>query len=105
MIYIQEAHTKDEWYIGESAGEIIEEQHKTEEQRQNCVEYFRKKNNIQFPIFSDDMNNTFMNIFASWPVRCFITDGNIIHHISEPKGGEVDFFELFKIAENLLKKN
>jgi hypothetical protein len=101
MIYIQEAHTKDEWYIGESAGEIIEEQHKTMEDRQKCIDHFKNKNNVQFPIYPDDMQNIFMNIFASWPVRCFITKGNIIHHISEPENGEVDFCELFQIAEDL----
>jgi Iodothyronine deiodinase len=101
MIYIQEAHTKDEWYIGESAGEIIEEQHKTMEGRQKCIEYFRSKNEVQFPIYPDDMNNSFMNTYASWPVRCFITKGKTIHLISEPEHGEVDFCELFKFALDL----
>ena len=63
MIYIQEAHTKDEWYIGESVGEIIEYQHRTIEEQQKCIEFFKKKNDIQFPIYADDMNNTFMNIY------------------------------------------
>ena len=101
MIYIQEAHTKDEWYIGESAGEIIEEQHKTIEDRKKCIEYFKNKNNIKFPIHIDDINNTFMNIFASWPVRCFITKGKIIQHISEPVNGEVDFCKLIQFALSL----
>ncbi len=100
MIYISEAHAKDEWYIGESAGEIVES-HKTLEDRVKCIEYFKNKNNVQFPIYPDDMNNTFMNTFASWPVRCFITTEKKIHHISAPNNGEVDFCELFEIALNL----
>ncbi len=100
MIYISEAHATDEWYIGESAGEIVES-HKTIEDRIKCIEYFKNKNNVQFPIYPDDINNTFMNIFASWPVRCFITKDNILQHISSPTHGEVDFCELFQIATKL----
>lgn len=100
MIYIEEAHATDEWNIGASAGAIVES-HKTMEDRMQCVKMFSDNHGVKFPIYPDDMKSTFMNTFASWPVRCFITKGKVIHHISEPKNGEVDFCELFQIALEL----
>lgn len=100
MIYIEEAHTKDKWYIGESAGEIVES-HKNIEDRMKHIEYFRNKNNVQFPIYPDDMNSTFMNTFASWPVRCFVSLDDEIKYISMPENAEVDFCEIFDFALNL----
>jgi hypothetical protein len=100
MIYIEEAHATDEWNIGESAGELVES-HKSLEDRLRCIELLKTKHEAMFPIYPDDMNSTFMKEFASWPVRCFITINNILHHISSPKDGEVDFCGLFQIALEL----
>ncbi len=100
MMYIEEAHATDEWNIGESAGEIVES-HKTLQDRERCIQLFQTKHGATFPIYPDDMNNSFMKEFASWPVRCFITVDNTIYHISTPKDGEVDFCELFEMALNL----
>jgi hypothetical protein len=100
MIYIEEAHAIDGWNIGESAGEMVES-HKTLEDRQKCINMFKEKNDVQFPIYPDDMNSSFMNDFASWPVRCFVTENNILKYISSPKNGEVDFFEIFDFVLNL----
>jgi hypothetical protein len=100
MIYIEEAHTKDKWHIGKSAGEIVES-HKNLDDRIKHIEIFKNKNNIQFPIYPDDMNSTFMNVFASWPVRCYVTVGDEIRYISMPKNAEVDFCEIFDFALKL----
>jgi hypothetical protein len=48
------------------------------------------------------MNNTFLNTFASWPVRCFIIIDNTIYHISELYDAMIDFCEIFQIALSLL---
>jgi hypothetical protein len=100
MIYIEEAHATDEWNIGASAGVIVES-HKSITDRMNCIDMFVKNNNVTFPVYPDDMKSSFMNTFASWPVRCFITKNNVFHHISKPINGEVDFCELFEIALKL----
>jgi hypothetical protein len=47
------------------------------------------------------MNSTFMNVFASWPVRCYVTVGDEIRYISMPKNAEVDFCEIFDFALKL----
>ena len=100
MVYIEEAHATDEWNIGMSAGSIVES-HKTIEDRMKCIEMFKKNNNVKFPIYPDDMESTFMNTFASWPVRCYIIKNEIIEYISQPVDGEIDFCEIFDFALNL----
>lgn len=100
MIYIAEAHSIDEWYIGESAGEILNS-HKTINDRQDCINKFIEKNDIKFPVYPDDMDDTFLTTFSSWPVRCYITLENKIKYISSPKNGEVDFCEIFEVAKSL----
>jgi hypothetical protein len=100
MIYIREAHAIDKWNIGESAGELVYE-HKTLKDRIECISKLKKKNNIQFPIYPDDMNDSLMIEYSLWPVRCYVIYDNVIKYISVPENGEVNFCDIFQYALEL----
>ncbi|CAF3320554.1 unnamed protein product [Rotaria socialis] len=69
-IYIAEAHSKDEWPVGETISCV--EQPKTLEERLENARRFKKNFNFEMPMLVDDMNNTFHNTYGSWPFRFFV---------------------------------
>lgn len=99
MIYIDEAHAVDEWPIGESAG-VINYKHKTLEDRIKCAQNLKNRYNYKIPIYTDNMNNEFQNMYNCWPFRCIILEDNIIKYISTPKNSEYDVMEIYNYLNN-----
>ncbi|CAF3101145.1 unnamed protein product [Rotaria sp. Silwood2] len=76
-IYIAEAHSRDEWPVGETISCV--DQPKTFEQRLKNAQKFKKNFNLEMPMLVDDMNNTFLNTYGSWPFRFFVIyEGELI---------------------------
>lgn len=69
-IYIAEAHSKDEWPVGETISCV--RQPKTFEERLENAQKFKKNFNFEMPMLVDDMNNTFHNTYGSWPFRFYV---------------------------------
>lgn len=76
-IYIAEAHSRDEWPVGNTISCV--DQPKTIEQRLENAKRFRKNFNFEMPMLVDDINNTFHHTYGSWPFRFFVIfDGKLI---------------------------
>ncbi|CAF3558473.1 unnamed protein product [Rotaria sordida] len=75
--YIAEAHSQDEWPVGQTISCV--DQPKTFEQRLENARRFKKDFNFEMPMFVDDINNTFLNTYGSWPFRFFVIyEGKLI---------------------------
>ena len=71
IIYIDEAHGYDVWPIGGSAG-VYNLSHKCIGDRLECAINFKTRYDYTIPIYLDNMNNDFKNIYSVWPFRAFL---------------------------------
>ncbi|CAF2513291.1 unnamed protein product [Rotaria sp. Silwood2] len=69
-IYIAEAHSQDEWPVGQTISCL--DQPRTLEQRLENARRFKINFNFEMPMLVDDMNNTFQNTYGSWPFRFYV---------------------------------
>lgn len=84
-IYIEEAHSKDEWYLPESVDKPIINAHKNLNDRIIAAKKFvdEKKFHLNVVVDGYDDNMTVTDIYAAWPERIYIIiDGVIVY-----KGG------------------
>ena len=81
MIYIKEAHAKDEWALGNI---VSIEQHKSIHERLAVAHNFVEDYNFKFPTYVDSMANTFNTVYNIWPERYFIFKGHSIASYCEP---------------------
>jgi len=96
IIYINEAHAADVWNIGESAG-MINDSHKTIEDRIACAKKLQEKYQIDVPIYCDNMDDTIEKYFAAWPVRYYIVSpSDVIEMVSIPEDSQFDVLEIFQ---------
>ncbi len=104
-IYIEEAHSKDEWYLPEattqSGGPIINA-HTSISERIAAAKLFCK--NKSFPedkIVVDSMKGHITDIYGAWPERLYIiVDGVIVY-----QGGLGPFeYRLYEVQEWLASK-
>jgi hypothetical protein len=77
VIYISEAHAKDEWPISFTNRT---NQHKNIEER---IKAAKEVDNLNLPLYCDSFDqSSFENVFSAWPERAFIVENNIIKYIS-----------------------
>lgn len=77
LIYIAEAHARDQWPAGKTISCL--DQPKTLEERLNNACLFQEKYNIEIPMLVDSMENTFHSTYGSWPFRFYvINDGKLV---------------------------
>lgn len=96
MVYIQEAHTIDNWPAGL---ELEIEQPKTFNDRLDCVKLLHDKYNILFDVYVDNMNNDFNNIYASWPYRYWIIDSISKKLIIKTMPDKDNYFTIDQLVE------
>jgi len=76
MVYITEAHAKDEWPVGENISFCT--QPKTLSERFDLAERLQSTNGLQVPVMVDSMSNLFAERFSAWPIRFFaVQDGKL----------------------------
>ncbi|CAF2406266.1 unnamed protein product [Rotaria sp. Silwood2] len=93
-IYIAEAHSRDEWPVGQTISCI--DQPKTLAQRLENAERFKKNFNFEMPLLVDDINNSFLDTYGSWPFRFFVIyEGELILKAEPDK--ETFFYNLNEI--------
>lgn len=79
VIYISEAHAKDEWPL---SSEDNTNQHRTIKERIQAA----SRINTSFPIYVDSMDeNSFENVYCGWPERAFIIQKQEIKYVSYHK--------------------
>jgi hypothetical protein len=100
FIYINEAHAVDVWPIGMSAG-TINYSHKQISDRSECATKLINTFDLAFPIYLDNMNNDFENIFSAWPFRYYVISYDLVNKkyvfdfIPNPVDSEFDICEIF----------
>lgn len=102
MIYTLEAHATDIWPIGRSAG-VLNESHKTIEDRKQCAEKFIDTFDFKIPVYLDTMDNGFETEFSSWPFRYYIIKDGKFVMVAEPSDAFFEIEEMYKCLESLDK--
>jgi len=70
VVYITEAHAKDEWPVGKTISFC--DQPKTLSERCELARKYSYDNNMTIPVVVDTMDNAFESVFAAWPVRFYV---------------------------------
>jgi hypothetical protein len=70
VIYITEAHAKDEWPVGKTISCV--NQPITIEERIEHARQYKTTFHLETPILVDTMDNTFHNTYGSWPFRFYV---------------------------------
>jgi hypothetical protein len=81
-VYITEAHTQDEWPMGD---EVLLDRQPTEmKERSQVACEFRGNTGYLMPMVVDTMENHFDEAFGAWPVRFFIVQDNVLVYKAQP---------------------
>ncbi len=82
VIYIAEAHARDQW----PAGKIIScvNQPTTIEERLVNAQECNKNLEFEMPMLVDNMNNTFFLTYGSWPFRFYVVYNGKLALKAEP---------------------
>eukprot|EP01088_Endostelium_zonatum_P021563 TRINITY_DN85_c0_g4_i1.p1 TRINITY_DN85_c0_g4~~TRINITY_DN85_c0_g4_i1.p1 ORF type:complete len:125 (-),score=22.84 TRINITY_DN85_c0_g4_i1:273-647(-) len=76
VVYITEAHAREEWPVGKTISFC--DQPKTLEQRVELAKMYQSRFDSQVPIAVDTMTNEFDEMFSAWPIRFFVVkDGKL----------------------------
>lgn len=98
IIYIDEAHAIDEWPIGNSAG-VINFKHKSLKDRIGYALKFKKENKVNIPVYIDNFENDFKNIYKSWPFRAIIIKDEKLVYNSTPVESEYNIIEIYDFLD------
>jgi len=89
MVYIEEAHAKDEWAVGSKLS--VCNQAKTIEDRREMAEGLEVKCGLSneggegISVLLDTMSNEFSKEYGGWPFRFYgMERGNVVKFIAEP---------------------
>lgn len=82
MVYIAEAHSQDEWPMGDDV--LLDRQPVEMAERCQVASEFRENTSFQLPMVADTMTNAFDQFFGAWPVRFFIVQDNILQFKAQP---------------------
>lgn len=81
-VYISEAHSQDEWPMGDDV--LVDHQPTEMDERCQVACEFRQNTNYMMPIAVDTMENHFDKFFGAWPVRFFIVQNNVLVYKAQP---------------------
>jgi len=91
LVYIAEAHPRDQWPIGDDHDSSITslEQHATLDARRAAARLFASKLCWPFEVAVDALGDPFERAFAAWPMRLFVvhSDGATLAHVASPTPG------------------
>lgn len=81
-IYIAEAHSRNEWPVGETISCV--DQPTTLDERLENARNFRTNFQFEMDMLVDNMNNDFHSTYGSWPFRFFIIKNGQLVLKAEP---------------------
>jgi len=109
FVYILEAHAQDEWPIRSSracprGSPICINQTRSVCDRSAVAQKFKEDFCLEFPIILDDpLTNSFEKLYAPWPVRIFVVDGNKkLIYKAQPGADMLELKPLRSILESLV---
>ena len=99
VVYILEAHARDEWPVGSTAFSYPQSQ--TLEQRAQAAQDLRTRLGLEVPIVLDGPDSEFERLYAPWPFRFYILrDGQVIRR-ADPIDGGYDLVELWEFLDSI----
>jgi len=109
IVYIAEAHAEDEWPIkscrlNPTGKPVLINQHQTIEQRIEAAKEFQKVFHLEIPMLVDTIDNSFDQIYSSWPIRFYVIQKEKLIYVPEPKNGSYSMEELEKILKSTLNE-
>jgi len=90
-IYIKEAHTRDEWPLGNN---FCWKRPTNLEERLHIANKFHDDYNYTIPIVVDDMDNDFADHFMAWPERYYAIFGGKLQFKAMPHGDSYEWDDL-----------
>jgi len=82
VVYITEAHARDEWPAGKVWSYC--DQPKTLEDRQAVALRFVDRSAFELPVVLDDIANSFDDVYAAWPFRFYVLHNGKIAFKAQP---------------------
>lgn len=96
LVYILEAHAKDEWPIRELPREMEPTQHKTIEDRIACARLLKSAvaldSSVQ--ILVDNESDLFVHRYCSWPFRYWVLSEGVVRDKMMPEGDKFSLSSL-----------
>jgi hypothetical protein len=76
-VYIREAHPSDEWQMEVNVkDDVVLPQPKTETERKAVASSCASRLKLSMPVLVDNMRNEVDELYAAWPERLFVIDGD-----------------------------
>ncbi|CAG8709284.1 2840_t:CDS:2, partial [Funneliformis mosseae] len=100
MIQIREAHASDVWPIGDI---VSVKEHRTLSDRLIAASEMVRATQLEIPVMSDTMDDTFLKLYAPWPFRFFIIVDGILKLVGMPKEARYDTTDLVTCLDALLE--
>jgi len=97
-VYITEAHTQDEWPMGDDV--LLDYQPTEMAERCQVALEFQSNTKYLMPIAVDTMENQFDECFGAWPTRFFIVQNNVLLYKAQPNSEHA--YDLQEIKDWLL---
>lgn len=82
LIYIAEAHARDQWPVGKTISCV--NQPKTLNERLDNARQLQKDFQCEIPMLVDSMDNTFHTTYGAWPFRFYVIHENKLVFKAEP---------------------
>jgi len=82
VVYITEAHARDEWPAGKEWSFC--DQPKSLEERQAVARRFVSSTGFKLPVLMDPIDNPFDAAFAAWPFRFYVVQNGKIAFKAQP---------------------
>lgn len=84
FVYILEAHACNEWPVGNRTIQLL--QHTTIESKIAAAKLLQDKYPVKCRVVVDSEEDTFVNVFCSWPFRFWIVHNNKVQLKCMPDG-------------------
>jgi len=101
-IYIREAHTRDEWPLG---NDFCWKNPKTMEERMTLANKFHKEMEYHAPMVVDAFDDPFNDYFSSWPERYYIIHEGKLAYKAMPIGDSYEWEEVEDWIVDYLKSH
>lgn len=94
MVYIAEAHARNQWPVGRVISHC-DAPTTMEERVALARQLYKQQPELQrLPCLVDGMNDAFLEAFAAWPLRLFVVHEGNLSFKAMPKDGVYDLDEL-----------
>jgi len=99
-VYIAEAHSQDEWPMGDEI--LVDRQPVEIEERCQVACEFKRNTNYKMPMVVDTMDNHFDTLFGAWPVRFYVVQNNTLVFKAQPNDSHsydlVDVYDYLTVS-------